>query len=106
MVREVVKHNDHIRGVLAQKPLGVNLAEAVEIVQLCESAGITLAVNQNMRDDQSIRACHDLIGKGYLGEPVFASIDMRAIPHQGKSRTNAHLPILQSEPIRIDRYVG
>jgi predicted dehydrogenase len=81
VIREVVKHNDHIRGVLAQKPLGVNYAEAKEIVRLCDEAGITLAVNQNMRYDQSIRACKCLLDRGDLGEPVLATIDMRAIPH-------------------------
>jgi predicted dehydrogenase len=59
----------------------VNYAEAVEIVQLCDQAGIKLGVNQNMRYDQSIRACKSLLERGDLGEPVFASIDMRAIPH-------------------------
>ena len=81
VIREIVRHNDHIRGVLAQKPLGVNYAEAVEVVRLCEEAGITLAVNQNMRYDQSVRACKCLLDRGYLGTPVFATIDMRAIPH-------------------------
>ena len=81
VVREAVKRNDHIRGILAQKPLGINYAQAKEIVELCDNAGITLAVNQNMRYDQSIRACKHLLDRGDLGEPVFASIDMRAIPH-------------------------
>ena len=81
VIRDVVKQSDHIRGVLAQKPLGVNYAEATEIVRLCDEAGIVLAVNQNMRYDQSIRACKCTLDRGYLGEPVFASIDMRAIPH-------------------------
>lgn len=71
----------HIRGILAQKPLGVNLAEARELVKICEDAGIVLAVNQNMRWDQSVRACRGLLDRGMLGEPVLASIDMRAIPH-------------------------
>ena len=81
VLREVVRHKDHVRGVLAQKPLGMNYGEAVQIVQMCAQAGITLAVNQNMRYDQSIRACKDVLDRGYLGEPVFASIDMRAVPH-------------------------
>ncbi len=81
VVREAVQHNDHVRGILAQKPLGMNLAEASEIARLCRDAGIVLAVNQNMRYDQSIRACKRLLERGDLGEPVFASIDMRAIPH-------------------------
>ncbi len=71
----------HIRGILAQKPLGANYAQAAEIVGLCREAGITLAVNQNMRYDQSVRACKCLLERGVLGEPVLATIDMRAIPH-------------------------
>jgi predicted dehydrogenase len=81
VVRQAVKHSDHLRGILAQKPLGVDYEQAKEIVQLCEQAGITLAVNQNMRYDQSIRACKCLLERGDLGEPVLATIDMRAIPH-------------------------
>ncbi|MEX0586318.1 MAG: Gfo/Idh/MocA family oxidoreductase [Pirellulales bacterium] len=80
VVRDLVKHK-HIRGVLAQKPLGASYAQAKEIVELCRSAGITLAVNQNMRYDQSVRACKSLLTRGDLGEPVLATIDMRAIPH-------------------------
>jgi predicted dehydrogenase len=70
-----------LKGILAQKPLGVNLAEAEQAVAACEAAGIVLAVNQNMRYDQSVRAAKTLIDHGYLGEPVVATIDMRGIPH-------------------------
>ncbi|RYE19071.1 MAG: Gfo/Idh/MocA family oxidoreductase, partial [Sphingobacteriales bacterium] len=81
VIREAVKHKDHIKGILAQKPMGINYAEAKTIVELCADAGITLAVNQNMRYDQSIRACKSALDQGLLGKPVFATIDMRAIPH-------------------------
>jgi hypothetical protein len=81
VIREVVRHNRHIRGVLAQKPLGASYAEAVEVEKLCREAGIVLAVNQNMRFDQSVRAARHLLARGDLGEPVLATIDMRAIPH-------------------------
>lgn len=81
VVREVVRHADHVKGVLAQKPLAMSYADAAEIVRLCDDAGITLAVNQNMRHDQSVRACKDLLIRGLLGEPVLGTIDMRAIPH-------------------------
>jgi predicted dehydrogenase len=81
VVRQIVENHPHIRGILAQKPLGINYAQAAEVVRLCEAAGVTLAVNQNMRYDQSIRACKSLLQHGLLGEPVFATIDMRAIPH-------------------------
>jgi predicted dehydrogenase len=80
VIQEVVQHRQ-IRGVLAQKPLGMDYAQAKEIVRLCREAGITLAVNQNMRYDQSVRACKTLLSRGVLGEPVLATIDMRAIPH-------------------------
>lgn len=70
-----------VRGILAQKPLGMNHAEALRAVEACERAGIVLAVNQNMRFDQSVRAAKTLLDQNFLGEPVLASIEMRAIPH-------------------------
>src|SRR5438128_5954424 len=70
-----------VRGILAQKPLGMDYREAVQAVRACEAAGITLAVNQNMRYDQSVRAAKTLLENGAFGEPIFATIDMRGIPH-------------------------
>ena len=81
LIRAAVQHRDHLRGILAQKPLAMTYAEAKECVDLCARAGIALAVNQNMRYDQSVRALKDLLRRGVLGEPVLATIDMRAIPH-------------------------
>lgn len=69
------------RAILAQKPLGANLREAVRAVEVCEAAGVVLGVNQNMRYDHGIRACKALLQSGRMGEPVLATIDMRAIPH-------------------------
>ena len=70
-----------VKGILAQKPLGSNYSEAAEAVDACEQAGITLAVNQNMRYDQSVRAGKTLLTNGTIGDPVLATIDMRGIPH-------------------------
>ena len=81
VIRQAVKHHDHIRGILAQKPLALTVREAQECVTLCREAGITLAVNQNMRYDQSVRALKDVLQRGWLGRPVLGTIDMRAIPH-------------------------
>ncbi len=83
IVREAVKQK-HIKGILAQKPLATNYREAVEVVRAAQEAGITLAVNQNMRYDQSMRALKTVLSRGYLGEPVLATIEMRAIPHWQK----------------------
>ncbi len=80
VIQEMVKR-DHIDGILAQKPIARDYAEAKQIVDLVAASGKTLAVNQNMRYDHSIRACKNLLDQGILGEPVLATIDMRAIPH-------------------------
>ena len=81
------------KGILAQKPLGSSYVEAVEIVDTCEAAGIVLAVNQNMRYDQSVRAGKTLLENGTIGEPVLATIDMRGIP---VSYTHLTLPTICS----------
>lgn len=81
VISQIVRSGRYVRGILAQKPLGRDYAEAVEIVRVCREAGIVLSVNQNMRYDQSVRACRSLLSRGDLGEPVLATIDMRAIPH-------------------------
>jgi hypothetical protein len=80
-VIEKACHAGTVKGILAQKPLGVNLEEARRIVTACENAGIVLSVNQNGRYDPSIRAMKMALDQGLLGEPVIATIDMRGIPH-------------------------
>jgi predicted dehydrogenase len=80
IIREAVKH-PQIKGILAQKPVAMNFDQARQIVDICRKAGVKLAVNSNMRYDQSIRALKTILERGYLGEPVLATIDMRAIPH-------------------------
>lgn len=78
---EAALANPAIRGILCQKPLAMNFAEAQKIVALCAQAGVKLAVNSNMRYDQSMRALKTILEAGYLGTPVLATIEMRAIPH-------------------------
>jgi len=70
----------HIKGILVQKPMAGDYASAVAAVEAC-AGGPLLAVNQNMRFDQSMRALKTLLDRGALGEPVLATIEMRAIPH-------------------------
>src|ERR1035437_4321556 len=103
VIREVARHASHVRGILVQKPLALNYAEAVEIVRICRESGIRLAVNQNMRYDQSIRALKSLLKKGYLGEPVLATIDMRAVPHwQPWVREYSRLTLLNMSVHHLD----
>jgi len=81
ILRQAAAHPGHLRGILAQKPLAMSYRDAKDCVDLCAAAGIRLAVNQNMRYDQSVRALKDIMQRGWLGPPVLGTIEMRAIPH-------------------------
>ena len=94
VIREAVRHASHIKAILAQKPLAMSFREAKECVDLCAGAGVVLAINQNMRYDQSVRALKDVLRKGWLGEPVLGTIEMRAIPHW--MPWSEHLPSLST----------
>ena len=72
---------DHVRGILAQKPIASTLADAIETEKVCRESGKVLAVNQNMRYDQSMRALKTLLEGGQMGIPVVAQIVMNARPH-------------------------
>jgi predicted dehydrogenase len=71
----------HIKAILAQKPLAMTHADAAALVADCVAAGKVLSVNQNMRFDQSMRVLKQILDRGELGQPVIATIEMRAIPH-------------------------
>ncbi len=81
VIEAAVVRGGTIRGILAQKPLAPSLAEARRLVDLCAAADVRLVVNQNMRYDHAVRSCRGLLAAGALGEPVLATIEMRAIPH-------------------------
>jgi predicted dehydrogenase len=80
IVKEAVER-PHVKGILAQKPAAFTLAEAGEMVAAARDAGKKLAVNHNMRYDQSMRALKTLLDRGELGKPVVAEIVMNARPH-------------------------
>ena len=81
IVRQAVEEGQYVKGILAQKPLAVNLEQAGEVVAVCAARNLPLVVNQNMRFDQSIQALKAILDRGYLGAPVLATIEMRAVPH-------------------------
>jgi predicted dehydrogenase len=104
VVRAAVRH-PHVRGILAQKPLAPTLGEAAEIVRLCEDAGVVLAVNQNMRFDHGVRALKALLARGDLGDPVLATIEMRAVPHwQAYLRGEDRLTLLNMSIHHLDAF--
>lgn len=63
--------------VLVQKPMAVDLATAITMVDAADAAGVQFAVNQNGRWDPSIRACRRLIDDGVFGQLVTASMQLR-----------------------------
>jgi predicted dehydrogenase len=105
IVRHAAQRGHHLKGILAQKPLAVNYADAAEIVRLCKERNLPLAVNQNMRYDQSIRALKTLLTRGYLGAPVLATIEMRAVPHWQRWLREYHrLTLLNMSIHHIDSF--
>lgn len=71
----------HIKAILVQKPLALTLAEAIKLRDEAAAAGKVVSVNQNMRYDQSMRVLKQIVDRGEIGDPVFAQIDMHAVPH-------------------------
>jgi predicted dehydrogenase len=105
IVRQAIESGVHLKGILAQKPLAVNYQQACQIVELCKRGGIVLAVNQNMRYDQSIRALKTLLRRNYLGTPVLATIEMRAVPHwQSWLRDYHRLTLLNMSIHHLDSF--
>lgn len=105
IVRQAVNQGEHLKGILAQKPLAVYYGEASEIVRLCRQRGLPLAVNQNMRHDQSIRALKTILTRGYLGTPVLATIEMRAVPHwQAWLQNYGRLTLLNMSVHHLDAF--
>jgi predicted dehydrogenase len=71
----------HVKAILAQKPLAMDHSEAARLAEAARHSGKLVSVNQNMRYDQSMRVLRQVLDRGALGEPVIATIEMRAIPH-------------------------
>jgi predicted dehydrogenase len=81
IIMKALEQSKKLRGILAQKPLAMDLLTAKNLVNACKQKSVTLAVNQNMRFDQSVRVAKSLLNSGKLGDIVLATIEMRAIPH-------------------------
>jgi predicted dehydrogenase len=73
IVRKVAAAGKHM---LCQKPLSDTFAEAKEIVRIAKEAKVKLAVNQQMRWDQGIRAARTLMCKGWIGEVTDGQIQV------------------------------
>lgn len=65
--------------ILCQKPLADTIENAQKIIQIGEEYKVKIAVNQQMRWAPSIRASHDIIQRGWLGELTSATIQVNVL---------------------------
>ncbi|MFJ9459128.1 Gfo/Idh/MocA family protein [Kitasatospora sp. NPDC101447] len=87
--REALTHGFH---VLTEKPLALNLPNALDLVRLARERGLLLAVMQNRGADPGFLAFRDMVRLG--GQPPFAiaSDTLVTLPGPG-FRSNQHLPV-------------
>ena len=67
VVEQIASHPKKPRAILSQKPLALKWDEARRIVEVCEEAGIVLAVNQQQRWTAGHRALKHVIDSGAMG---------------------------------------
>src|SRR5262245_18324018 len=58
--------------ILCHKPFATSLAEAVEMIDACESSGVRCIVNENWRWRRWYRALKELLAQGTIGTPRYA----------------------------------
>ena len=60
--------------VLCEKPLALNVADAIEMVRACKKAGVVMATNHHLRNAATHRKLRELIDAGAIGRPLFARV--------------------------------
>lgn len=75
----VNKHLEHVvacaragKNILCEKPLGLDVEEAEEMANVCESAGVLLGTALMMRFVEQHKEALKLIAQGAIGKPVYA----------------------------------
>ncbi|MBV9390884.1 MAG: Gfo/Idh/MocA family oxidoreductase [Verrucomicrobia bacterium] len=72
--------------VLEEKPLALNIKDALELVALAEKTGRVHAVLQNRRFNKGIRTLRQMIVQGAIGEVTAVHCDFFIAPHFGGFR--------------------
>lgn len=62
--------------VLCDKPLATSVADAREVVDVCESEGVRLGLVFQTRNHEGMARVRDLIAEGEIGTPVVAQYEM------------------------------
>jgi 1,5-anhydro-D-fructose reductase (1,5-anhydro-D-mannitol-forming) len=60
--------------VLCEKPLALNLADALAMLKACRDAGVVMATNHHLRNAATHRKIRDLVRGGAVGKPLFARV--------------------------------
>ena len=60
--------------VLCEKPLALDLDDALAMVKACRAAGVVMATNHHLRNAATHRRIRDLIREGAIGRPLFARV--------------------------------
>lgn len=63
--------------VLCQKPIADTISELKKMIQICEKANVLFMVNENCRFQPWFRKMKDLLDKGVIGNPFYASMYCR-----------------------------
>ena len=84
--------------MICQKPLAPSFAEAEEIVQVAEAAGVPLIVHENWRFKPWFREAGRLIAAGALGRLYTVSFRMRPGDGRGEQAYMARQPYFRQMP--------
>ncbi|MFF4926871.1 Gfo/Idh/MocA family protein [Kitasatospora sp. NPDC001261] len=87
--REALAHGLH---VLTEKPLALNLPDALDLVHLARERGLLLAVMQNRGTDPGFLAFRDTVRVGGRPPFVVAADSLVTLPGPG-FRSSQHLPV-------------
>ncbi len=60
--------------VLCEKPLALTLADARQMVDACDRAGVVMGTNHHLRNAATHRAMRDAIAAGRIGRPLAARV--------------------------------
>ncbi len=75
--------------VFCEWPLGANLQEAVELARLARERSLPTAVGLQARSDPTVMFARELVGEGYIGEVLTASLSAvgQAVLERGPGRS-------------------
>lgn len=65
------------RHVICQKPMAPTLEDAIAMVDVCQSAGVTFMIHENIRWRGIIQRAKQIVDSGEIGDPFFAQVSFR-----------------------------